>query len=190
MCLLFSYTLKAVFIPRHTCTCSNFGNINRYARQFFLFNFLFFIIIFFFEKCILYEIEHEKMIKIYQLAVYFFIISISIVFFPNCLMRKASCCKFIIYRVAVNTWQQLSFCCIYILQPDTFNIYNTTKDFFRKLFHILMILTYYLTNRMMYTYLYTFIDKRGPVKILNQSNSTILKKSCTLCKMILELFLI
>lgn len=170
---------------------SNFGNINRYARQFFLLNFLFFIIIFLLlKKCILYEIEHEKMIKIYQLAVYFFIISISIVFFPLCLMRKASCCKFIIYRVAVYTWQQLSFCCIYILQPDTFNIYNTTKDFFRKLFHILMILTYYLTNRMMYTYLYTFIDKRGPVKILNQSNSTILKKICTLCKMILELFLI
>lgn len=110
--------------------------------------------------------------------------------FPHCLMRKASCCKFIIYRVAVNTWQQLSFCCIYILQPDTFNIYNTTKDFFRKFFHKLMILTYYLTNRMMYTYLYTCIDKRGPVKILNKSNSTILKKSCTLCKMILELFLI
>lgn len=112
--------------------------------------------------------------------------------FPHCLMRKASCCKLIIYRVAVNTWQQLSFCCIYILQPDTFNIYNTTKDFFRKLFHILMILTHYLTNRMMYTYmyLYTCIDKRGPVKILNKSNSTILKKSCTLCKMILELFLI
>lgn len=51
-----------------------------------------------------------------------------------------------------------------------------------------MILTYYLTNRMMYTYmyLYTCIDKRGPVKIINKSNSTILKKSCTLCKMILE----
>lgn len=168
MCLLFSYTLKAVFISRHICTCSNFGNVNRY-----------------FFKSVSF-IEYEKMIKIYQLAVYFFIISISIVFFPHCLMRKASCCKFIIYRVAVNTWQQLSFCkfCIYILQPDTFNIYNTTKDFFRKFFHKLMILTYYLTNRMMYTYLYTCIDKRGPVKILSKSSSTILKKSCTLCNMI------
>lgn len=63
---------------------SNFGNINRYARQFFLLNFLFFIIIFLLlKKCILYEIEYEKMIKIYQLAVYFFIISISIVFSPT-----------------------------------------------------------------------------------------------------------
>lgn len=124
--------------------------------NFFIQFFIFYYFFFFLKKCILYEIEYEKMIKIYQLVVYFFIISISIVFFPHCLMRKASCCKFIIYRVAVNTWQQLSFCkfCIYILQPDTFNIYNTTKDFFRKLFHILMILTYYMTNRMMYTYLY------------------------------------
>lgn len=61
---------------------SNFGNINRYARQLFLFNFLMFFFLLL-KKCILYEIEYEKMIKIYQLAVYFFIISISIVFSPQ-----------------------------------------------------------------------------------------------------------